>query len=124
MEKLILVFYINIEHIHDCDINEYMHNISNNLSSKNGDDILTYFIADHGIKNRVECINPKLVTEEEYSKAKNILQELEERMFEYLKEYDQGGLDLKQLEFKLDQQLEKETTESLTEYLTEISKNS
>lgn len=117
------MFYINIEHIDGCDVNEFMHHISNEISSKNGDDILTYFIADHGIKNRVECINPKLVTEEEYSKAKNILQELEERMFKYIKEQE-GGLDLEQLEFKLDQQLEKETTESLTEYLTEIRKNS
>jgi len=123
MEKLILVFYINIEHIDGYDIPEYMDNISKSLSAKNGDDILSYFIADYGIKNRVECINPKLVTEEEYSKAKNILQELEEQMFKYIKEQE-GGLDLEHLEFKLDQQLEKETPDSLNEYLTEIRKNS
>lgn len=123
MEKIILVFYINIEHFDGCDINEYMYDISNELNSKNGDDIITYLIADFGIKNRVECINPKLVTEEEYSKAKNILQELEDRMFKYNKEQE-GGLDLEQLEFKLDQQLEKETTESLTEFIEEIRNNS
>ena len=105
MEKLILVFYINIDFIDGCDVGDYMNDISKNLSSKNGDDILSYFVADYGIKNRVECVNPKLVTEEEYSKAKNILQELEERMFEYLKEHDKGGLNLEHLEFKLDQQL-------------------
>lgn len=99
MEKLILVFYINIEHISEYDVDNYIHNISNELRSKNGDDILTYLIADHGIKDRVECINPKLVTEEDYSKAKNILQELEERMFKYIKEQE-GGLDLEQLETK------------------------
>jgi hypothetical protein len=123
MEKLILVFYINIEHIASCDVNEYIHNISKNLSAKNGDDILSYFIADWGIKNRVECVNPKLVTEEEYSKAKNILQELEEQMFKYIKEQE-GGLDLEVLEARIDQQLEKETPESLNEYLAEIRKNS
>jgi len=73
MEKIILVHYINIGNIDRNDISQYMNEIVKMFSPKDGDNIIAYFIPIHEGETRVECINPKLVSEEDFAEAKKVL---------------------------------------------------
>jgi len=65
--KLILVYYIGVMHLDHIDIPEYMQKIRDRISipDLNGHSI---FIPVFTQDSRVECINPKYVTEEELIK--------------------------------------------------------
>ena len=72
MEKLILIFYVSIKNIDPCNVGEYLDLAAN--SFKNIDDnVLHYFIPVTSPDTRVECLNPKLCTIEEYQNASEIL---------------------------------------------------
>jgi hypothetical protein len=70
MDKLILVFYIDVGNLASEDIPDYMKNISKNMVDEN---IINYIIPVR-TETRVECLNPKLVSLEDYTKAKKILE--------------------------------------------------
>jgi len=65
--KLILVYYISVMHLDYEDIPEYMQKIRDkiNISDLNGHSI---FIPVLTQDSRVECINPKYITEEDLIK--------------------------------------------------------
>lgn len=74
MEKLIIVHYINVEGMSKMKAEEYLHSlIKKHEHIEKENDILTYWIATNSGETRVECLNPKLVTQEEFEKAKIIL---------------------------------------------------
>ena len=73
MEKIILVHYINIGNINYNDVNKLMEEITVKFSPKEEDIIICYWIPVNNGETRVECINPKLVSEEDYSEAKKVL---------------------------------------------------
>ena len=73
MEKIILVHYINIGNMNYNDVNKFMEEITVKFSPKEDDNIISYWIPVNNGETRVECINPKLVSEEDYSEAKKVL---------------------------------------------------
>ena len=73
MEKIILVHYINVGNMDYSDINKFMEEITVKFSPKEEDNIISYWIPIKNGETRVECINPKLVSEEDYSEAKKVL---------------------------------------------------
>ncbi len=73
MEKIILVHYINVGNMNYSDINKFMEEITVKFSPKEEDNIISYWIPIKNGETRVECINPKLVSEEDYSEAKKVL---------------------------------------------------
>lgn len=73
MEKIILVHYINIGNMDYSDIDKFMEEITVKFSPKEEDNIISYWIPVNNGETRVECINPKLVSEEDYSEAKKVL---------------------------------------------------
>jgi len=79
-DKLILVAYVNIGNIHPEDVNQFLGSASEALK-KGIDDTVTLYIlpVKHG-ENRLECINPKLVSEEEYEKARLVCEELQDML--------------------------------------------
>lgn len=73
MEKIILVYYINVGNLSYKDVNKFMEDIVVKLSPKEEDNIISYYIPIKDGDTRLECINPKLVSEEDYSESKKVL---------------------------------------------------
>lgn len=85
-DKLILVAYINISGIHDADVSDFIMEAVNNLKPKEDDSILFYVIPVRGEESRLECINPKLVSEEEFEKAHQACEKIAEKLKELTKD--------------------------------------
>jgi hypothetical protein len=73
MEKIILVHYINIANIDGNDVSKIMEDVVKKLSPKEEDNIISYWIPVREGESRVECINPKLVSQEDFTEAKRVL---------------------------------------------------
>ncbi len=85
-DKLILVAYINIGNINDADVSTFVAETAQNLKPKEDDSILFYVIPVRGEESRLECVNPKLVSEEEYEKAKRACEKITEKLKELTKD--------------------------------------
>jgi len=72
-EKIILIHYINVSNIDGNDVSKMMEEVINKLSLKEEDNIISYWIPVREGETRVECINPKLVSEEDFTEAKRVL---------------------------------------------------
>lgn len=74
-EKIILIFYINVGNVDDIDVSTYINEIADNFKPNKGDEMIHYYIPIRDGETRVECINPKLVSDEDYQMAKESLDE-------------------------------------------------
>jgi hypothetical protein len=72
-EKIILIHYINVGNIDGNNVSEMMEDVINKFSLKEEDNIISYWIPVREGETRVECINPKLVSEEDFTEAKRVL---------------------------------------------------
>jgi hypothetical protein len=72
-EKIILVHYINVGNIDGNDVSRLMEDVVKKFSPKEEDNIISYWIPVREQETRVECINPKLVSEEDFTEAKRVL---------------------------------------------------
>jgi hypothetical protein len=73
MEKIILIHYINVGNMDGEDVSKYMEEIVKRCSPKEEDNIISYWIPVREGESRVECINPKLVSQEDFTEAKRVL---------------------------------------------------
>lgn len=80
-EKIILVHYLDIEGLPQGQVDELIEKTEDSLNFQE-DEVLAYYIPVEGGGNRVECINPLIVTRKEYKKAKIILDELKRKLEE------------------------------------------
>ena len=71
MDKIILAHYINVGNVSPAKVAEIMGEISKSLVGQ--DDVLRYIYPITQGDTRVDCINPKLVTGDEYKHAKEVL---------------------------------------------------
>ena len=79
---LILVFYMNRENFELGFFEQYTKLVSETIEGSN---IKAFFCPlSKGDKERIECINPKLITEEEYVNVKTILDRNSKILNEYL----------------------------------------
>jgi hypothetical protein len=85
MEKIILVHYINVGNIDYSDVESFMKRVVDKFSPKEEDNIISYWIPIQNGETKVECINPKLVSEEDYSEAKKVLDRNQEIVNEIIK---------------------------------------
>jgi len=81
MDKIILIIYVGVKNYPIDKINAYLGNLVQSVMEFNPD-IAHYVFPDFESTNfRVECINPKFVTQEEYEivmkKLENINEELD-----------------------------------------------
>lgn len=79
MDKLILVIYVNVAKQSPRDIDETMQRVRDHLDPKD-ENILSYYMPVFSGDNRVECINPKLVSEDDYVQAKEALDTMIEKL--------------------------------------------
>ena len=73
-DKLLLIFYVGLKHIRLEDRTVYFNEISQHFIKAFDETIKPILIADvKSDKTKVECINPKLITEDEYVKVQEII---------------------------------------------------
>ena len=73
-DKLLLIFYVGLKHIQQEDRPGYFSEISRHFINAFDETIKPILIADvKSDKTKVECINPKLITEDEYAKVQEII---------------------------------------------------
>lgn len=95
MDKLILVYYIGVGLIDDDDISQYVNEIINKIKSES--DIVgeMIIIPTKDIDSRIECINPKYITDSdlirEHRIKMDILHEHLADNIKNLKKEEHGG---------------------------------
>lgn len=84
-DKLILVHYIGIGNMDNSDVPEYIQHIVKALQPKvgNEEEVLSYYIPTRE-ESRIECINPKLLTVEDFKETNDRLYKAQRDMFELL----------------------------------------
>ena len=75
MNKIILVHYINSSRFDQNLLKE----LSNSIQEQLGGEVLAYVLETNN-ESKVECINPKLISEEEYSEVIRIMDRSQELM--------------------------------------------
>ena len=83
--RLILVFYIDVSRIYEGDVPAYMNELATDLS-KNDDSTDKYFIPIYEGDSRLECINPVMISEEEYTEVKRKIDEIDKIFKDLIKD--------------------------------------
>jgi hypothetical protein len=87
MNKLILVIYVNISNIQSTEsIHSYLSEMTKVIGQQDNG-IIHYIFPVTDSPTRVECINPKLVLEDEYQTAKHILDDNEKKVMNFIENY-------------------------------------
>lgn len=77
-DKIIIVFYIDVSRINRDDVYEYTSYVAKHFNGYFDDSVKTVFVAsEDGGGNRVECINPVLLNQEQYQKVQEKIDEYE-----------------------------------------------
>jgi len=82
MDKIILIHYINVDHKSPQSVAELVSVLSSKLSKS--EEVLNFIYHVKDMPTKVECLNPKLVTGEEYKEAKAILEDHQEIIKKYI----------------------------------------
>lgn len=91
-DKLILVFYIGVENICDCDVPAYMSEIADWITRDKDESAEFYFIPDPESRTtRVECINPQFLTEERVKEMEEKANELMTRLSQAVDKMIENG---------------------------------
>ena len=89
--KLILVYYIDVRHLEDEDIPYFMKGVMRNIRLKSADigEIIALPVKN---ASRVECINPKYITEPELIREHRLkMDELHEIMGKFINKNNDEG---------------------------------
>lgn len=79
MEKIILVAYINVKDMPISRTVEILQSARENLDPKD-DSILFFVVPVTEHDNKIECLNPKLVSEQDFLEAKKALVIIQEKL--------------------------------------------
>jgi len=71
-DKIILVYYLDIRYINSSDVNQYLFDFYEKIKEENDDSVYQIIIPVREA-SRVECINPKLISEDEYKKVEELI---------------------------------------------------
>jgi 5-formyltetrahydrofolate cyclo-ligase len=89
MRKLILVFYINIGGLTRQRADQYIHELVELYQSQHEEnDILTYWFPIQNGENRIECINPERLNNDEYDLVLERIQNIENQFNENMRCYN------------------------------------
>lgn len=83
--RLILVFYIDVSRVDKEDVPAYMNEVATELS-KNDNNTDKYFIPIFEGDSRIECINPVMLSEEEYVNVKQKVNEIDKIFKDLIKD--------------------------------------
>lgn len=82
-DKLFIVIYADVRGIHDSDVVSYIKAIASSI--KYDESIVKLIIPTRESETRVECINPVLMTEEQYKDVEDKINTLKQAVEEKLK---------------------------------------
>ena len=82
-EKLFLVVYLNISGIPDVDVTDYLNQFGTSFSYDESVEMLLVPVKNK--ETRVECINPVLLTEEQYTEVEKKIESLIQEVSDALK---------------------------------------
>ena len=84
-DKIILVFYIGCASINRYEIPEFLNSIADSFRKRWDDSVETIFIpCIEEVDTRIECINPKLVNQDVYDKAMDVVEKFKSKTDEIL----------------------------------------
>ena len=87
-DKLFIIIYVDVRNVNRADVSEYLRPIAN--ATVFDESVIRLIIPTRDSETRVECINPVLLTEEQYEETKKRIEDLAEKVKEALdtlKEY-------------------------------------
>lgn len=84
-EKLIIIFYIDVSKFTRSHAHEYLYTASESLRNYFDDTVKTVFMPSD--ENRVDCINPVLMDEEQYKKVTDKVNDFDVKFKEWIKEH-------------------------------------
>ena len=92
-DKIILVFYVPVGNMDYNETMQYLEDFQKIFSSWDNDDSVERIIipAKNGENARVECINPVLLSDEKYTEAEQILNEIKIKVNGFYKENNKNG---------------------------------
>jgi hypothetical protein len=82
-EKLFIVIYLDVRGIHDSDIVPYIESVASAIQYD--ESIAKLIIPTRDSETRVECINPVLLTEDQYKDVEDKINTLKQAVEEKLK---------------------------------------
>ena len=87
MDKLILVIYIGINNLSTEEIYKLISRYKKMMESQLKEDMMVFFVPSKEVETyKIECINPKLLNEEEYQLAKDKLKILNQKIDKIINE--------------------------------------
>ena len=87
MDKLILVIYIGINNLSTEEIDKLISRYKKMMESQLKEDMMVFFVPSKEVETyKIECINPKLLNEEEYQLAKDKLKILNQKIDKIINE--------------------------------------
>lgn len=89
MEKIILVFYLKIGNMSEENAVSIIEKFR--LELEREENIIYYIIPIRDGETKVECINPKLVSEEDYQQAKKVLENNQKVVNEIVESYQKNN---------------------------------
>lgn len=82
-DTLVFVFYINVGNLSTDEVQRVIEDVNRRLTVNKGD-VVNYIIPVKNSETRVECINPKLASEEEFQDVIKKLDEYEGAIIKFL----------------------------------------
>ena len=82
-DKLLIVAYINVQGIKDLTVPEILGGVAERLEYD--ESVNTIIVPTRNSETRIECINPVLLTDEQYQETRYKLEKLTEQMKEVIK---------------------------------------
>lgn len=73
-DKIIIVVYYNV----DGDVIETLNNVAREFEAMNDGSVMVIVVPVHDTETKIECINPKLVSEKEYEEARKACERIKE----------------------------------------------
>lgn len=87
-DKIILVCYIDVSEIDDSYTLEYLNSFSESLIF---DESVLKLIIPNNEETRIECINPKLISDDEYAKVSELVANAQYMLNEFLNNTKNDG---------------------------------
>lgn len=87
MDKIILVIYVPVGRLRPEEIGELMTKMGRSLEPRETDGIIHYLIPTKDENGRIECLNPKLMSEAEFITAERVLEDTKVRFERFLESW-------------------------------------
>lgn len=88
--KIILVFYVNTKRMSLDETQAYLKEVADTVTFEEQDTLNYFIIPIKDGESRVECLNPKLVSKEDYKEAKKVLDRAQKAFNKAMKEWEKN----------------------------------